>query len=176
MSKPVSELFNTLGGRPAAVIGGGTATISDLELIPKGSYIIAVNHHCNDLLEPDLAVALDETTYDRMTYICPKVGAKPPYEYSVWDGNQCLLSRYINNSCFTAVDIALAMGAGEVWLVGIDCYIGGAYWYDDSVPLPRKSDTPQKQKMAIQRWGEYYQGKNVYACSGPLVEVLNGIH
>ena len=82
----------------------------------------------------------------------------------------------LNQSAFMAVDVAIAMGAGRVWLAGIDCYINGVYWYDTRHTIHPNMLSYRAKRHRVRQWENQYKSKPVVACSGPLTEVLNGLY
>jgi hypothetical protein len=116
VGKPVSELYGSLSA-PAAVICGGGKTVSQLKEIPEGCFIIFANHHGAGLLEPDLAVAVDEHAFlidEFKTLPCPKVGRT--------EGDYLIEEFVPGGSGAVATNLAVKMGASHVYVVGADCY------------------------------------------------------
>ena len=188
--EPVSKLFDTLNGRPAVVIGGGPSSPDDLKMIPNDCFKIGVNHHCKGLVEPDLIVALDgwqsvgsgyglvgkKGNLMHMMPNCPIVGQNESMAYSIFEDGKPLVKRGINKSCYAAVEIALSMGAGVVYLAGIDCYLTGMYWYDKEAPINPKFETKQAKELELKRWKQHYgDNDKIRSCSGPLLEIFNGV-
>ncbi len=125
MSSSVNILYGTVS-LPVVVIGGGPTLLEDLKKIPGECFKIAVNHHCNGILEPDLAFTSHADHIPNMDYECEIVGPRgADYLYNLPKLQGCY-----SMSGYKAAMIALMMTDKEVYIVGIDCYSGDKDYLD----------------------------------------------
>lgn len=125
--KLLSTMINCHHGTPGAILGGGPSLWRDMERLPAGCKLFAVNHHAlmigvdADYLvynddpgddTPDLLAAVESFRGVRLS---PHVTSDVLFDVPVWTGF------YSSN---TAAWIALYMGCDPVILCGMDCYQG----------------------------------------------------
>lgn len=134
----MSEYKNRYVGRTAAVLGGGPSLPGDMERLPNGCLLIAVNHHARLLCQPDYMVYNDTPDTDPLlkeavkakdvTLVSPDPTSDIKFDTDVWTGF------YSSN---TAAWFALWMGCDPVILCGMDCYQGdNKYFHDYSHDVP----------------------------------------
>jgi hypothetical protein len=128
MAELMSSYKDKFKGRPAAILGGGPSLPNDMDKLPKGCLLIAVNFHYhlwsgkhpdfmvyNDHLEADdiLRAEVEATEAIRVSPYGPTSDIEFDVEH--WSGF------YSSN---TAAWFALWMGCNPVILCGMDCYQG----------------------------------------------------
>lgn len=165
MDRLVSELFDTLEGRSVAVIGGGVSSLDDLAQLPSNVVTIAVNHHCNGVLEPDYVVGLDAAAYGLINYAHAKtIGPFAGCDYITHDQGKQLLTMGGCKSAHKAAEMGIRMGAENVYLCGVDCYTGDKPYLNDdrtwgqwaSNERLKKSLRPMDQKICADRWANAF--------------------
>jgi len=180
MSRLVSELFGTLEGRSVAVIGGGASSLDDLAQLPSDVVTIAVNHHCNGLLEPDYMVALDVDAYGLTEYESAKtVGPFEGCDYITHDQGKQFLTVGGFKSAYKAVDFGIRMGADNVYLCGIDCYTGSKPYLNEDTTWGewvtndrlRKLIRPLDQRICGESWRNLFKD---YEQVKPVSKYLRG--
>lgn len=172
----MSELREKYAGRPAAVLGGGPSLPGDMQRLPEGCLLIAVNHHAFQLCRPDYIVYNDhpEAWPDELreliergaaTRVSPEPTSDVIFDVPVWTGF------YSSN---TATWFALWCGCDPVLLCGMDCYQGERKYFHEYEDQPHYHYPLEHH---IRPWIE--EGVNmlphverVRAMSGPLVDVF----
>ena len=125
MKYKMSELQDLFPNRPAAVLGGGPSLPGDMERLPAGCLLIAVNEHASQICKPDFVVFSDNPRmHPELLEVVENAGGpvrvSENQEFSdvhidmpIWTGNY--------SSCFAAW-FGLHLGCNPVLLCGIDCY------------------------------------------------------
>jgi hypothetical protein len=171
----MSQYLNKYAGRPAAVLGGGPSLPEDMQRLPSGCLLIAVNYHAFEICKPDFIVYNDQPESDPLlqkavqTCKALRVSADPTsdirFDVPVWTGFY---------SSQTAAWFALWMGCNPVILCGMDCYQGErAYFheYEDKpqfhYPLEHHINPwIEDAKNMLPNW------QRVTVMSGPLIKVF----
>lgn len=171
----LSEMKDMYVGRPAAVLGGGPSLPADMEKLPHGCLLIAVNYHALLICQPDYMVYNDfpESSPElaeavrqaRTMHVSPGPTSDIVFDVEAWIGF------YSSN---TATWLACWMGCDPVILCGMDCYQGDIKYfheYEDGPHLHQESD------HYIRPWVEEARARlphmeRVRAMSGPLVNVF----
>lgn len=170
-------------GQPAAVLGGGPSLPTDLERIPRGSVLIAANHHalrltnCNYLVflddptnpvcSPDLLVALQTYTGIRVTHHLAWTDVE-------FDTNWPNFSRY--TGCL-AMWFACWLGCDPVLLCGMDLYQGEKkYFYEwDAIDM-RDPSFHRSARDHLDIWRPVMtscpHSDRIKAVSGPLTALF----
>jgi hypothetical protein len=181
MTELMSSFRNRFSGRPAAVLGGGPSLPADMEKLPEGCLMIAVNYHYtvltgknpdftvfNDHLDSDLILKnyVEKTTAVRVSPDRNSSYSDVEFDVPVWTG-------FFSSN--TAAWFALWLGCDPVILCGMDCYQGEAVYCH-----PSDRDCPAFHYPLdhyLRPWIE--EGKNlldpverVKVMSGPLTEVF----
>ncbi len=175
MKAKMSEYRDRYKGRPAAVLGGGPSLPADMQKLPPGCLLIAVNYHAFHFCQPDFVVYNDQPEeHPEMLEIVRaakaiRVSSDPTsdivFDVDVWTGF------YSSN---TAAWFALWMGCDPVILCGMDCYQGEQVYCH-----PTDRDVPTYHyplEHHLRPWIE--DGRNLRgverlrAVSGPLVGVF----
>ena len=160
----------------AAILGGGPSLPADLERLPEGTTLIAVNNHAMRLCNPDYMVFMDDINqFPELREAVERFDGKIvcPFEMSdvklpkghYWDGGF---------SAALATWFALWRGYENVILCGMDCYQGEKkYFYDRDFYHP-SFDYPLENHLRA--WRLVYKHcpnpERVKAMSGPLVDVF----
>lgn len=172
----LSAMRDFFADRPAAVLGGGPSLPADMQRLPAGCLLIAVNYHAFRLCEPDFMVFNDcpETDADllkatqetKAVKVSPWEVSDVKFDVQAWTGN---------NSSHTATWLALWMGCSPVILCGMDLYQGEkTYFY----PTEKNSPTfHQPLEHYLRPWKEDGSHllphiKRVKVMSGPLVQIF----
>ena len=183
MKRQMSGMKNMHLFRRAAVLGGGPSLPADLERVPPGAVLIAVNYHALRLCEPHYLVFNDDPGEDerlgaavaecralpakrRPILVSPQAAwSDVEFDVEVWTGH------YSSN---TAAWLGLWLGCNPVILCGMDCYQGEQkyfYAHED------KAVQHYPLEHHLRPWVE--EARNVCpnptrlrAMSGPLVEVF----
>lgn len=172
----MSQFYDRHAGRPAAVLGGGPSLPADMERLPPGCVLIAVNHHALQICKPDYLVyndhwvSLDARLQEAILHadvvrVSPEPSSDVFFDVDVWTGF------YSSN---TATWFACWLGCDPVILCGMDLYQGERAYFHDY------EDQPQfHQPLAhhLQPWIEDAKNRiphveRVRAMSGPLVNVF----
>jgi len=169
-------LQNRYMNKPAAVLGGGPSLPGDMEKLPAGCILIAVNYHALKFCKPTFIVYNDQPEGDPELYHAIqdkrliKVSSDPTsdiiFDVPVWTGF------YSSN---TAAWFALWMGCNPVILCGMDCYQG-----EEKYCHPYQIDQPSFHYPLddhIRPWVE--EGRNLLpnvkrlkVMSGPLINIF----
>lgn len=174
--KKMSEFRDIYAGRPAAVLGGGPSLPADLEKLPPGCLLIAVNYHAFYFCRPEFMVYNDGPDSDPMLLeavqrfkgirVSPDPTSDINFDIPAWTGF------YSSN---TAAWFALWMGCDPVILCGMDCYQGAEVYCH-----PSEIDRPSFHyplDFHTRPWIE--DGRNLLphverlkAMSGPLINIF----
>ena len=171
----MSEYRDRYKGRAAAVLGGGPSLPADMQKLPPGCLLIAVNYHAFYLCQPDFMVYNDqpESTPELLAAVdaaqVVRVSSDPTsdieFDMDVWTGF------YSSN---TAAWFALWMGCDPVILCGMDLYQGKQAYFHE---YEEKPQFHYPLEHHIQPWIEEAKSrlpgwKKVRAMSGPLVNIF----
>lgn len=164
--------------RKAAILGGGPSLPADMEKLPAGCLLIAVNYHALQICQPDYMVYNDDPQRDAKlleavkTTTAVKVSPQPSsdvnFDMPVWTGF------YSSN---TAAWFGLWLGCNPVILCGMDCYQGEQKYF-----YPVEEDKPlfhYPLEHHLRPWIEEAHNlcpnpQRLRAMSGPLVQVFGG--
>lgn len=158
------------------MLGGGPSLPSDMQRLPDGCLLIAVNYHAFYHCQPDYMVYNDEPKSDpfllrevlkrRAVRVSSEPTSDVEFDVPVWTGF------YSSN---TAAWFALWLGCDPVILCGMDCYQGNVKYCH-----PSERDVPPFHyplDMHLRPWRE--DGHNllphverVRVMSGPLSQVF----
>jgi uncharacterized Rossmann fold enzyme len=173
----MSSLKDRYAGQPAAVLGGGPSLQADMEKLPDGCHLIAVNYHAiyfcypgwmvyNDHPESDPLLMQAIQAHAGIVLVSPDPTSDVLFDVPVWTGF------YSSN---TAAWFALWMGCDPVILCGMDCYQGEVKYCH-----PYVQDAPSHHYPLdhhIRPWIE--EGrlllphvKRLKVMSGPLVSIF----
>lgn len=171
----MSQYRDRFVGQPAAVLGGGPSLPADMEKLPPGCILIAVNYHAMLLGPVDFMVYNDQPEGDerllaavrsgKAVRVSPDPTSDVAFDVPVWTGF------YSSN---TAAWFALWMGCNPVILCGMDCYQGEAVYFH-----PIEHDAPTFHYPLdhhLRPWvedGPHYlpNPERLRAMSGPLAKV-----
>ncbi len=171
----MSQYKDLFSGRPAAVLGGGPSLPADMQRLPPGCVLIAVNHHARLLCRPDFMVyndhpddfsGLQAALEDKgVIRVSPEPTSHIEFDVDVWTGF------YSSN---TATWFAIWLGCDPVILCGMDCYQGEQKYFHEYEDGPHLH---QEQDHYIRPWIEEARARllhpeRVRAMSGPLVKVF----
>lgn len=172
----MSDYQNRFARKPAAVLGGGPSLPDDMQKLPPGCLLIAVNYHAQYLCTPDFMVFNDhlEAVDGKLREAILKgdvirVSQGPEsdieYDVDVWTGF------YSSN---TAAWFALWLGCDPVILCGMDLYQSERAYFHDYEDQPHFHYPLEHH---INPWIEDAKNKlpgweRVRAMSGPLVDVF----
>lgn len=177
----LSELKNIHVGRTAAVLGGGPSLPGDLERVPSGSVLIAVNYHALYYCEPMYMVYNDapetnplqvKAVHEHTTiHVSPAPEPTSDVEFdvpNVWTG-------FFSSN--TAAWLALWMGCNPVILCGMDCYQGSQKHCPPSTYDSEMFHMPLD--FYVRPWREDCKNsvphpERLCAMSGPLVDLFGG--
>jgi hypothetical protein len=177
----MSEMKDRFEGRPAAVLGGGPSLPADMERLPAGCLLIAVNNHAFHVCEPDFMVyndrPVDHPDLGAAIYACAgkvtRVSSDPTsdvlFDVDVWTGF------YSSN---TATWFACWLGCDPVILCGMDCYQGEKKYFHEWTRMPGLVDFVNLPlEHHIRPWIEDSKNmcphsERIRAMSGPLVSVF----
>lgn len=129
----MSEFRDRYPGRPAAVLGGGPSLPADMQRLPPGCLLIAVNHHAAYLCQPDYIVYNDHPDVwpedmrelierGAVTRVSPEPTSDVDFDVEVWTG-------FFSSN--TAAWFALWLGCDPVILCGMDCYQGERVYFHE---------------------------------------------
>lgn len=162
----------------AAVLGGGPSLPADMERLPAGVLLIAVNHHALRLCEPHYMVYNDDPETDpqlleavrttKALKVSPHSSSDVAFDVPVWTGH------YSSN---TAAWLGLWLGCNPVILCGMDCYQGDQkYFYpvDEDKPLFHYPLEHHLRPWIEEARNLCPRPGRLRAMSGPLVEVFGG--
>ncbi len=172
----MSQYFDRYKGRPAAVLGGGPSLPDDMQKLPPGCVLIAVNYHAQLLCKPDFMVYNDHLEYVdeqlREAILCgdvTRISSNPEsdveFDVDVWTGF------YSSN---TATWFASWCGCDPVILCGMDLYQAERAYFHDYEDQPQFH---QPLEHHLQPWIEDARNlcrnpERIKAMSGPLVNVF----
>lgn len=122
----LSEMKDRFAGWAAAVLGGGPSLPSDMERLPKGCLLIAVNYHAFYYCKPHFMVYNDTPETNplqvkavrehKAIHVSPEPTTDVIFDVpDVWTG-------FFSSN--TAAWFALWLGCAPVILCGMDCYQG----------------------------------------------------
>jgi hypothetical protein len=173
--KLLSEMRDVHAGQPIAVLGGGPSLPGDVERLPAGAVLIAVNYHADHLLEPDYLVFLDSPGHvPRLLDIMPKyesrrISTTPGYtdwriDVQTWDAG--ITSTF-------ATWLACFFGGDPVLLCGMDCYTTGPHYFH-GLPMTRHPCQGYPLGKHLEPWHKALKhcDGEIRAMSGPLVEIF----
>lgn len=174
------DLHNVHAGRPAAILGGGTALRDDMQLLPPDTVLIAVNDHAFHIgVEPDYMVVMDD----------PKIKPELSRIVREWRGglrvNELLdysdvdLRGVVRPELRTGIWsawLAMYLGCAPILLCGMDLYTNPVKYchpHDEFMGHKYIFDEPLENHIKDWRKLEKYPGhKRIRAMSGPLIEVF----
>ena len=171
----MSELKDRYVGRAAAVLGGGPSLPSDMERLPEGCVLIAVNHHAQLLCQPDFMVYNDHPSVNadllrlvedgRVMRVSNEPTSDVIFDVEVWMGF------YSSN---TAAWFGVWLGCDPVILCGMDCYQGERKYFHEYVDGPHLH---QEADHYLRPWTEDGRARLIHpervrVMSGPLVPVF----
>ncbi len=172
----LSTLKDKFSGHPAAVLGGGPSLPADMEKLPSGCILIAVNHHALFLCQPDYLVYNDQPESDPMLMeavqkfsglrVSPEPTSDIKFDMNVWTGF------YSSN---TAAWFALWIGCDPVILCGMDLYQGSQKYfhpYTIDVPCLHYPLTDHLRPWIEEGRAMLPHVERLRAMSGPLVNVF----
>lgn len=180
MKQKMSDLKNIGRFRRAAVLGGGPSLPADMEKLPQGVLLIAVNYHALRVCEPHYMVYNDDPESDpklleavrttEAVKVSPHSSSDVEFDVPVWTGH------YSSNA---AAWLGLWMGCCPVILCGMDLYQGEQKYF-----YPVEGDKPLYHyplEHHLRPWIEEAHNlcphpQRLRAMSGPLVEVFGGFH
>ena len=173
----MSEFYDRFAGRAAAVLGGGPSLPGDMNRLPEGCVLIAVNYHAFLFCKPDFVVynddpgpvpaMMDVVRNGGAVRVSPdRMSTDVVFDVDVWTGF------YSSN---TAAWFASWMGCAPVILCGMDCYQGERKYCHDFA-----GDAPclhYPLEHHIRPWMEDARNlcrhpERIVAMSGPLVGVF----
>jgi hypothetical protein len=167
-------------GQPAAVLGGGPSLLSDMEKLPEGCILFAVNDHAFHVgIEPQYMVTMDD----------PNIKPELKRIVDTWRGglrvNELLMYSDIDlrgvlrptaRSGIFAVWLALYLGCVPIYLCGMDLYQGDQkYCHDRDEFMGHKAIYNEPLEKLLKDWKmlKNYKGwRRIHAVSGPLTQVF----
>jgi hypothetical protein len=177
MKTLLSEMKNKYKNQTAAILGGGPSLLSDMEKLPKGCLLIAVNYHALYYCEPTFMVYNDRPETNplqvlaveehRAIHVSPEPSSDVIFDVpSVWTG-------FFSSN--TAAWFALWMGCDPVILCGMDCYQGPVKHVPPSTYHSPMFDCPLD--FYIRPWVEDCKNsvphpERLRSVSGPLTDVF----
>lgn len=175
--KNLSNLKDQYKGRPAAVLGGGPSLPADMDKLPEGCVLIAVNYHAFHVCSPDFMVyndhpesdpfLLDAVRNTKALRVSPDKTTDIVFDVpNVWTGF------YSSN---TAAWFALWLGCDPVILCGMDLYQGEVKYFHPLEHLPGPCNFPLD--FHLRPWVEECRNsvphpERLRAMSGPLTSVF----
>jgi hypothetical protein len=172
----MSQYRDRYGGRPAAVLGGGPSLPADMQKLPPGCLLIAVNYHALLLCKPDFMVYNDHPEGQApklkdailrgdVFRVSPEPSSDIQFDVDVWTGS------YSSN---TATWFALWLGCDPVILCGMDCYQGDRAYFHEYEDMPHFHYPLDHH---IRPWIEDAKNmlpgwERIRAMSGPLMNVF----
>lgn len=134
-ARPLADLIHAHAGRPALVMGGGESLPADLARAPEGCLLISANQHGCILRTCDYIVSID--IFEGRKLKMPDGSERTLRSFGVpiisvrrEDADIRLFEKPTANSGATAAWVAWVMGCSPILLAGMNCYIGGTYFYD----------------------------------------------
>lgn len=163
--------------RAAAILGGGPSLPGDLEKLPNGCVLIAVNDHALHFCQPDYLVHLDKRT-DKYPELARALKNFRGQIVSPFDDSHVTLPKGWWDGGFSstlATWFACWKGYDPVILCGMDCYQG-----EKKYCHPRPGfyhpvfDYPLENHL--RSWRQAFKHcptpERIRAMSGPLVEIF----
>jgi len=139
MKYKMSELQDLLHKTPAAVLGGGPSLLTDMEKLPPGCILIAVNEHAERICKPDFIVFKDlPENHPELLNVLNTTKAVKVSENAAHSDVEidCPIWSYCYSSTFAAW-FGLHLGCNPVILCGMDCYQGKQpYFHEWDQPVP----------------------------------------
>lgn len=173
----LSELKDKFWGRAAAVLGGGPSLPSDIEQLPPGCLLIAVNYHAFYYCKPHFMVYNDPPETNPLQEYAVKqhkaIHVSPdPTSDVIFDVESVWTGHFSSN---TATWFALWLGCDPVILCGMDCYQGPVKHCPPSTYSSPLFDMPLD--FYIRPWVEdgmrvLPHVERVKVMSGPLTDIF----
>jgi hypothetical protein len=133
--RALSDLIHAHAGRPGMAMGGGVSLPANVAAAPANTVFASANQHGAFLRRCDYIICCDDFSVKRFKHpdgrmvhlrdlgtpiISPRRGVA-----DFW-----MTKAPINNSGITAAWVLWAMGCAPILLAGMDCFLGGTYFYD----------------------------------------------
>lgn len=164
--RTVRELVHAHVGQPAVVIGGGDSAPKSLAKAPADAIALSANDH-GFLLRPcQYKVSLDKgASRDHSRGV-------PVISRHIW-GHYRILESPAPNSGIAAAWVARIMGCTPIYVIGMDCYVGGTYFHDRHAKSSGKSINRQTH---VARWRGFLQKFPAdYRCIGGAIDGLKSM-
>lgn len=173
------HLQNRHLNQAAAILGGGPSLVTDIQTLPEGCLLFAVNDHAFHIgIEPDYMVFMDDPSLkpELMRTVCEFQGKRVTETLQYTDIDLRGVIRPDARSGIFATWLALYLGCAPIWLCGMDLYTGEKKYChdkDDFMGHKKIFDEPLEQHLKDWRRLLQYRGhQNIHACSGPLQKVF----
>lgn len=143
--KTVRELIHRHRRQPAVVIGGGPSAPAGLARCPADAIAISANDHGFKLRGCDYIASLDRIEGRLRAHAAPLISRHLFADYRVLVAPQ-------PNSGIVGAWLARLMGCTPIYLVGMDCWSGEAYFHNATAKSSGFSEPPRNH---IARWREF---------------------